>query len=170
MTQKSRHQSLYDFLECLQLEYVTVELRSKIYPSISDKKYYKKVMGYKLEKVEDIALRNDLPTIFNNDEKRREIYEMVYTKFGAPTFSYKDNDDKNKFVETDLLNYFAIGAEVRIQEEEGIQIGVIVDNEKLVQSWRDLTFTEVGNTPLVIRKRKEGTDAVVLISQISRIL
>jgi len=87
MTQKSRHQSLYDFLECLQLEYVTVELRSKIYPSISDKKYYKKVMGYKLEKVEDIALRNDLPTIFNNDEKRREIYEMVYTKFGATTFS-----------------------------------------------------------------------------------
>jgi hypothetical protein len=168
---KSRHQSLYDFMECLQLEYITVELRSKIYPSASDKKYYRKVMGYKMEKIQDIALRNDLPTIFNSEEKKREIYEKTYSKFGVPAFAYKDQEDKDKFIEQDLLNYFAVGSEVRVcKGDNAIEIAVIADNDKLVESWENLTFNELETVPIVIKKRKENTDSIALISQISRIL
>jgi hypothetical protein len=170
MTHKSRHQSLYDFLECLQLEYVTVELRSKIYPSINDKKYYRKVMGYKIDKIVDIASRNTLPTIFNDDDKKREIYYAVYTKFGVPAFAYKDPEDKDKFYEQDLLNYFAVGAEVKVRTETGIEVGVISDNDKLLECWDTSTMSELEKIPIVVNKRKEGVDTIVLLSQISRIL
>ncbi|MBV1929555.1 MAG: hypothetical protein KUG81_08615, partial [Gammaproteobacteria bacterium] len=140
---KSRHQSLYDFLECLQQEYITVEVRSKIYPSVSDKKYYKKVMGYKVEKIDDIASRNELPTIFNNENKRQTMYSEVCTMFGVPNFAYRDEADKEKFFEGDLLNYFSEGAEVRVlQEDEAIDIAVIVDCDQLVDKWTQCTAEE----------------------------
>lgn len=169
--QKSRNQSLYDFLQCLQLEYVSAELRSKIYPSQNDKRYYKKVMSFKLDKIEDIAQRNGLPTIFNNQEEKQEVYAKTYTSFGLPQFSYKDENDQEKFEESDLLNYFCEGGEVKILQEDeslGFEVGIIVDNDKLKQVLNErISFESV---PIVVKKRKDQNEIVVLTSQLSRIL
>lgn len=167
---KSRNQSLYDFLQCLQKEYVNAELRSKIYPSIGDKKYYRKVMGYKEEKIEDISMRNQLPSIFNNQDVRNDVYFEVYTNFGCPNFVYKNETEKEKFKQSDLLNYFAVGGEIKIQKEDGrIEIGIIVDNLALEEAI-DNGVEDLSKTPLAIKRRNVEGHSVVLIKQVSRIL
>jgi len=169
MTHKSRNLPLYDFLECLQQEYVAAEVRSKTYPSNNDKRYHRKVMGYKREKIEDIAQRNQLSTIFNDQTKMKNMYNSMYTHFGLPEFCYKDDSDRSKFEQNDILNYFAVGGEVKIQEESGISIGIISDNEQLEVKWQN-NEDDLQNTPIAVKKRNESGDVVVLISQLSRIL
>lgn len=171
MAHKSRNQSLFDFLECLQLEYITAELRSKIYPSSNDKKYYRKVMRYKREKIEDIAQRNDLPTIFSSkDGKANEMYKQVYAKFGVPSFQYKDTADREKFEYNDLINYFIVDAEVKVLREDGdVDVAIIVDNESLEVAWND-GDDDFSKVAIAVRKRKTNTTEVVLIEQLSRIL
>jgi len=167
---KSRHQSLYDFLQALQLEYVSAELRSKIYTSNSDKRYYKRVMSHKKEKIEDISLRNDLNTIFTDDSVKKEVYALTHTKFGIPTFVYRNDEDKAKFEESDLLNYFSVGSEVKIQgDDESVEIGIIVDAQQFENKWNDGN-NDIDSIPIVVKKRRDQNEAIVLVSQISRIL
>lgn len=169
MRDKSRDQPMYDFLECLQIEYVSAEVRSKIYPSNSDRKYHRRVMGYKREKIEDISLRNALPTIFNDQDKIKLIYGKVYTNFGCPSLSYRNNEDRDKFFADDVLNYFSVGSEVKINEENGVSVGVISDASQLDQVWNSDVET-INSTPIVVKKRNSNQDVVVLVSMVSRIL
>jgi len=129
---KTRDLHIYDFLEMLQVEYVSAELRAKIYPNIKDKAYYRdRVMYFKKQKIEDICERNPgLPNIFNNDGERRRIYDMIYNDWGMPNFHYKDQDHKDQFEDQDFDNYFMKDCTVRIrtdEKEEKALVGYLMD-------------------------------------------
>lgn len=123
---KSRDQSLYEYLECLQLEYITCELRKKVYFKKKDKVFYQRTMDRKKEKIEDIAGRNFLPTIFSDEAVRDNMYSSIYNSHGYPNFVYNSEADKEEFLEKDKEHYYSEGAEVRVlMENEKVEIGVV---------------------------------------------
>lgn len=122
---KTRHISIYQLFERLQIEYIVAELRKKIYPRAKDKDYYKKIMAFKEEKVRDISKRNNLPSIFNDSIIREKMYALVYTK-GYPNFHYEGAINAESFKEKDLLYYYNVGSEVRINyDNSNVEVGVI---------------------------------------------
>ena len=125
MTEKSRHLSIYDFMEILQLEYLTAELRKKIYYKESDKKYYTKVMKFKKQKIEDIAVRNGLQSIFNDEATKHTMYGKIYNKKGYPTLVYKDEADREGNEAKDKQQYYTKGSEAKVTTDEKIIIGEI---------------------------------------------
>jgi hypothetical protein len=126
-TSKTRHLSIYEFLEILQLEYLTVELRRKIYPKQKDKAYYTKVMLHKKQKIQDIAVRNVLPSLFTSPEIKQALYRRLFQEKGLPNFVYRDEKDKQALHHLDVENYYAKGAEVKVFCEEQIIIGEIYE-------------------------------------------
>ena len=116
---KSRNLSFYQYLEQLQLEYIVAELRRKIYVSIKDHEFYRKVMEKKKRVIEDIALRNNLQTIFTDKWKREEKYREVYKHIGFPNFMYRDENEKNLLYSKDLKFYYMINAEFRVSLPNG---------------------------------------------------
>jgi len=131
--EKSRDLTIFEYFEQLQLEYIVAELRKKIYPSLKDKNYYRRVMQQKEAKIQDIALRNSLPSIFSegNGKYKREKYQEIYYERGLPNFLYRDEIMRDKFEESDINNYYYEGSEVKVfipkdkEEEEEIVIGSI---------------------------------------------
>ena len=123
---KSRDQSLYEYLECLQLEFITCELRKKVYFKKKDKSFYQRTMDRKKEKIEDIAGRNFLPTIFSDDIVKENMYARVYKQHGYPNFIYNSDADREEFLEKDMEHYYSEGAEVRVlMENEKVEIGTV---------------------------------------------
>ena len=73
MDKKNRNLSVAEYFLIIQKEYLIAEFRKKIYFSKNDKIYYQRVMDGKKNKINDIAKRNRLDSIFNNSEKMEEI-------------------------------------------------------------------------------------------------
>jgi hypothetical protein len=152
MSEKTRDIPLYEYFSKLQEEYICAELRHKIYPKPKDKTYWKeKVMIGKKKKIEDIALRNCLKSIFTSDEIRDKYYNKVFNKIGYPNFVYKDEQERELLELSDLQNYYHNGSEVRIGDD-GEMIGkvcdldlnrlvatVFIDNKKEQYTLRNLT-------------------------------
>lgn len=111
---KTRDLSYFKFLDILQSEYILAELRKKIYPSLSDKNYYERVMKGKKEKIEDIAIRNSLKTIFNDKETKIKKYKEIYNDQGYPNFFYRNEEDRLNNEIKDKRNYYMIGSEVKV--------------------------------------------------------
>ena len=125
---KSRDQSLYSYLECLQLEYITCELRKKIYFKKKDKAFYQRTMERKAEKVKDISGRNFLSTIFNDEAVKDAMYARVYREHGFPDFAYNSDSDVIEFAQKDKEYYYSENAEVRVlMEEDKVEVGVITE-------------------------------------------
>jgi hypothetical protein len=122
---KTRHLSIFQFYEMLQSEYLVLELRSKIYPAISDKEYYKRVMEQKKEKILDIASKNYLPSIFDDPEIKNHKREEIYKPFGMPNFIYKDEEHKKRFAPLDKKYYYLPESEVRITVDGELRVGKI---------------------------------------------
>lgn len=93
----SRHLSIAEYFDVLQREYILAEFRRKIYYSPKDKRYYGRVMGHKRKKIEDIATRNHLDSIFNSDDKLTEIRSQLFDLTGKPRFALDDKDRENYY-------------------------------------------------------------------------
>lgn len=126
MNDKSRNLSVYKYYEQLQLEYIVMELRKKIYPAKKDKNYYSKVMKFKQEKIEDIALRNKLPSIFSDSSMRKSCYSKVYPTEGLPNFFYKNKSEKEELQQKDYMFYFAKNSEVKFTSGSEVVIGTVI--------------------------------------------
>lgn len=122
---KTRNLSYLKYFEQLQLEYIIVELRKKIYPSVKDKQYYERVMKGKRDIIEDLSIRNSLKSIFNNKDKKIEKYKQIYNSIGYPNFFYKDENDKEIFEMKDKKNYYMTGSDFRVNIEGKEKIGVL---------------------------------------------
>jgi len=123
---KSRNQSLNGFLESLQLEYIMCSIRKKIYTKSNDKKYYQKTLNYKKEKIDDIAERNGLKTIFNDDEVKKDFEFRILKEKGFPQFIYKNDEERETIGYNDLKQYYKPGSEVRIStNEDSNKVGII---------------------------------------------
>ena len=102
MDKKNRNLSVAEYFLIIQKEYLIAEFRKKIYFSKNDKIYYQRVMDGKRNKINDIAKRNRLDSIFNNSEKMEEMRAELFDKLGKPKFEMSP---------TDIENYYAIGNE-----------------------------------------------------------
>lgn len=102
MDKKNRNLSVAEYFLIIQKEYLIAEFRKKIYFSKNDKIYYQRVMDGKRNKINDIAKRNRLDSIFNNSEKMEEMRDELFDKLGKPKFEMSP---------TDIENYYASGNE-----------------------------------------------------------
>ena len=102
MDKKNRNLSVAEYFLIIQKEYLIAEFRKKIYFSKNDKIYYQRVMDGKRNKINDIAKRNRLDSIFNNSEKMEEMIAELFDKLGKPKFEMSP---------TDIENYYASGNE-----------------------------------------------------------
>ena len=102
MDKKNRNLSVAEYFLIIQKEYLIAEFRKKIYFSKNNKIYYQRVMDGKRNKINDIAKRNRLDSIFNNSEKMEEMRAELFDKLGKPKFEMSP---------TDIENYYASGNE-----------------------------------------------------------
>ena len=100
--QKTRNLSVAEYFDVIQREYCIAEFRRKIYYSPKDKRYYGRVMEHKKVKIEDIATRNHLDSIFTSSSKAAEIRGSLFDGLGRPVFD---------MTEEDLKNYYSVGNE-----------------------------------------------------------
>ena len=102
MDKNNRNLSVAEYFLIIQKEYLIAEFRKKIYFSKNDKIYYQRVMDGKRNKINDIAKRNRLDSIFNNSEKMEDMRAELFDKLGKPKFEMSP---------TDIENYYASGNE-----------------------------------------------------------
>lgn len=108
MKRKTRNISIAEYFLVLQKEYLIADFRRKIYYNPKDKAYYRKVMHYKKEKIDNIAARNHLDSIFTNESKLEELKSELFDEFGVPKFDMTVKD---------LRNYYAFGNEFSYKGE-----------------------------------------------------
>src|SRR5215210_2726524 len=87
--EKSRHLSILDFFETLQVEYILADLRHKIYPRLKDKAYWERVKLGKRATIEKLATKNSLPSIFTDKEMLSVFDKKVYRDVSYPLFTYR---------------------------------------------------------------------------------
>jgi len=121
---KSRDISILDYFNILQHEYFCAELRSKIFTQQSDKDYWKTIMEHKRNKVNDIAVRNKLKSIFSDNTEYQKIFDDVL-RFGVPNFSYRDEYQKKKLEKRDMYFYFQPGSDIKFIKDNGEYTGKI---------------------------------------------
>lgn len=103
---KSRNLSPIEYLHHLSKEWWINDFRSKIYPKIKDKEYYKKVRELKKQRIIEISNRNDIPCIFDNKQMMNELVNSFIVRGGFPIFDGLKNDD--------LINYYLPNNDCRI--------------------------------------------------------
>ena len=79
----------------------------------------------KKEKIDQIALENCLPTIFNHLEQQKKYLKRFFKEEGLPAFCYRDDYQSEIKGYWDCFYYFIIGASVRFKENNEIEIGKI---------------------------------------------
>lgn len=134
MSIKTKNQSLLSFFESLQKEYIIAELRAKIYPSKKDRAYYRnRVMKGKREKIEAIANRNKIESIFTSASVYDKHYSEIIPLWGMPYFKYNDEKNRQWQLPQDSLNYFSVNSDVAIRNEGGsLLTGKISSNDYLL--------------------------------------
>lgn len=141
---KSRHLSIYQFFETLQLEWLIADLRFRISIKAKDKEYWKKVKEGKQLTIEGIADRNSLPTIFTDSDLKADLEKRIYGSGNYPDFHYKDESNKQLQGYWDLLHYYRPGTEVRFDLFGEIKVGKIktyrVNDPKLKVEHNDEIF------------------------------
>lgn len=107
MTEKksTRNLSTAEYFLQIQKEYLIAEFRKKIYYNPKDKAYWKRVMGFKKQKIEEIAKRNGLKSIFNNKEKHCYLRSILFDSNGKPKFEMTDTDKSNYFTNGNEFSY-----------------------------------------------------------------
>lgn len=144
---KTRNLSIYELFEILQKEYIVCKLRFKIYPYQSHKEYWLRVAEKKKEKILDIAERNKLPNIFSDDNIKKVIEHSIYGVQGVPNFIYRDDEHRKKQEKWDLINYFFVGSNVRVNvngKNEVAKIHAFDDlNKKVITSLGTYNMNEV---------------------------
>jgi hypothetical protein len=142
---KNRHLGIFEYLEQLQLEYIIAELRRKIYFSPKDKTYWGRVMVWKKEKIDDIQTRNQVPTIFDDEEVKKDLYHRVYKGGGYPNFIYKDQNDRLVLEDQDRRNYYLKGSKISFPDKfkpERLHTGIIeevdfIDDSIVISSFKN---------------------------------
>jgi len=116
--EKNRHLPLYQMFEALQLEFLVADLRFKIFPRPKDKEYWKKVKEGKKAKIEDIAVRNGLDTIFSNPERWNKEQLKLYPANSKPAFTYRDFTQQQELSYWDEFYYYKVGEYARVMNED----------------------------------------------------
>jgi hypothetical protein len=104
----TRDLSVAEYFLQVQKEYLIADFRRKIYFSRKDKAYWTKVCGYKEVRINAIAQRNNLNSIFNSETKLNEIRSELFDRNGKPKF---------ELTKIDIENYYSNGNEFSYKGE-----------------------------------------------------
>lgn len=85
---KSRHISVFDYLQALQQEYICLEIRSKIYIHKNDREYFKGLMSKKRMSIMTLADKNSLSNIIVDEPEYMRVWKTVVPAYGLPNFIY----------------------------------------------------------------------------------
>ena len=132
--EKTRNLSVAEYFHVIQKEYLIAEFRKKIYYNPKDKNYYQRVMNHKKKKIQDIAHRNNLASIFNSDRKMSEIHSEIFDRLGKPKFNMSD---------TDIENYYATGNEFSFRGEVWILDQINSDGSLTIYSPKKQEYEKV---------------------------
>jgi hypothetical protein len=122
---KTRVIPISDFYTRLQLEFISYRFRSMIYQRPFDRKKFEDICSKKKEKIDQIALENCLPSVFN-DKGQRERYLRKFFKIeGIPSFCYRDDYQMKVKGHWDIFYYFIVGSSVRYRDNGDVCIGRI---------------------------------------------
>lgn len=132
--EKTRNLSVAEYFHVIQKEYLIAEFRKKIYYNPKDKNYYQRVMNHKKKKIQDIASRNNLASIFNSDRKMSEIHSEIFDHLGKPKFNMSD---------TDIENYYATGNEFSFRGEVWILDQINSDGSLTIYSPKKQEYEKV---------------------------
>lgn len=133
--EKTRDLSVAEYYSIIQREYLVAEFRRKIYYNHKDKAYYERVMAHKRDKINDIASRNHLDSIFTAPELLREVREELFDSCGHPTFPLTDEDRRN---------YFSVGNEFSYRGEIWTLEAVAEDGTLVLHSSKKRKSERVG--------------------------
>jgi len=136
MERQERQLSTYQYFEILQVEWLVADLRCRIFKSEKDQSYWHRVREGKRVKIESIAEKNKLPTIFTDDDLKRDLEHRIYNDFTYPIFHDIAETHKQKQGYWDLLNYYSKGIEVRYEFCEEVKVGRVVDYTPLAKEIR----------------------------------
>ena len=114
-----------DFYTNLQLEYLCYKFRFFIYQRAFDKKKFADICSKKKEKIDQIALENCLPSIFNNPDQQQRYLQKFLGPAGMPNFRYRDDYQSRVKGYWDAWYYFIGGSSVRFTKDNEIEIGRI---------------------------------------------
>lgn len=115
--------SVYEYFKCLQTEYIKFELRLKIYPKGKDRDYFKKVLKLKKNDIEDIALKNRIPSIFNDVKTKYRYYTEFFPTFGFPNITYLNKKEEKEFKYLDRKHYYREGEVFKTIIDKEIRFG-----------------------------------------------
>ena len=122
---KDRIIPISDFFSRLQIEWICYRFRELIYQRPFDKKKFADICLKKKEKIDQIALENSLPSIFNNDGQRERYLKKFIGDGGFPNFCYRDEYQTKIKGFWDAFYYFIEGSSVRFLLKGEVEIGHI---------------------------------------------
>lgn len=131
-----RKLSTYQYFEILQLEWLIADLRCRIFANEKDQSYWHRVREGKRVKIESIAEKNRLPTIFSDNDLKRDLENRIFNDYSYPNFHYKDEAHKQSQGYWDLLNYYSKGVEVRYEFCDEVRVGTVIDYTPLAKEIR----------------------------------
>ena len=105
MNSENRELSAAEYFLQVQKEYLIAQFRSKIYFNPKDKRYWKRVMSFKAEKIEQIANRNRLHSILNSEDKMKEFNARLFDENGKPKFELTPEDVRNYYTAGNEFSY-----------------------------------------------------------------
>lgn len=123
---KSRDISVGDLFTNLQLEYISYKVRELIYLRPEDKKKFNDICEKKREKIEIIATKNCLPTIFNNIKSQGKYLKIFFKEWGLPNFQYRDAYKKKVYGWWDPIYYFKDKVDIKYTDSKDIILGHII--------------------------------------------
>lgn len=124
---KSRNLSPDEYYINLQKEYIIADLRRQIYCKPTDQEYWKKVASHKKERIEKIATRSNLLSIFSDQRTYENIKFSIYGRIGMPSFIYRDETDYQNLRIKDIYGYFTRDTDARCELPElGTVLGKIL--------------------------------------------
>lgn len=102
---KTRNLSVAEYFLQIQREYLIADFRRKIYFSPKNKTYWNKVCNYKEARINAIAKRNNLNSIFNSESKFEELRNELFDHSGKPKFDMTPDDIKNYYSNGNEFSY-----------------------------------------------------------------
>lgn len=132
---KTRNLSVAEYFLQIQREYLIADFRRKIYFSPKNKIYWNKVCNYKEARINAIAKRNNLNSIFNSESKLEELKNELFDHSGKPKFDMTPDDIKN---------YYSNGNEFSYQGEIYILDQVDQDKTLILYSPSTEEYIKVG--------------------------
>lgn len=110
MTQQhkgSRKLNVKELFHILQLEYINCLVRLKTYYRPKDIAFWEKTAKHKKDIIQDIALKNNFYSIFDDEKIMSDYIAKVIPQFGAPNFIYKNEDHKSEQEYWDFMNFYS---------------------------------------------------------------